>query len=90
MKTRLEVFQQTYLNRSDIAILLNVSRVVANRTYSIANAIDQEQLTFRTYPKKVRKSTVMKIHKLTESELLRQIKSTPETGQRTDVQKRKA
>lgn len=90
MKTRLEVFQQTYLNRSEIELLLNVSRAVANRTFDIANTIDQEQLKFRTYPKKVRLDTVLKIHHISKTELYRQIKSTPETGQSIDVLKRKA
>lgn len=75
MKTRIEVFQQTYVNRHDIAILLNVSRATANRTYSIADMIDTDELKYRTEPNKVRRSTVQKIHGVSDSELLRQIKS---------------
>ena len=80
MKTWVEVFSQMYLNRSDIALLLNVSRAVANRTFAIANTIDDEQLPFRTYPNKVRTSTVLKIHGTTRAELWKQMKTTGANG----------
>ena len=90
MKSAMQILGQTYVNRSEIAKVMNVSRAVANRTFAIANMIDDDELPNRTYPNKVRLSVVLRIHKKTYAELYRQIKSTPETGQRTDVQKRKA
>lgn len=73
MKPWVDVFAQMYLNRSDIAILLNVSRAVAN-------TIDDEQLPFRTYPNKVRTSTVLKIHGTSRAELWKQMKTTGAIG----------
>lgn len=80
MKTRLQILGQTYVNRSEIAILLNVSRAVANRTYTIANMIDDDELPHRTYPNKVRRSTVQQIHHISDAELYRQIKTTGVNG----------
>lgn len=80
MKTWVEVFGQHYVNQTEIEILLNVPRSVAKKTFMIASDIDDEQMPFRTYPNKVRTSTVLKIHGTTRAELWKQMKTTGANG----------
>ena len=80
MKTRLQIYQQTFLNKHDISVLLNVSRPTANRIYVIADMVDAELGDNRIEPYKVRFKTVMKVTHTDASLLLKQIKSTSLIG----------
>ena len=80
MKTRIQVYQQTFLNRHDISILLNVSRPTANRIYTIADMVDSELGDYRIEPNMVRLKTVLKVAGVDASLLLKQIKSTSLIG----------
>lgn len=85
MKTRIQVYQQTFLNRNDIKVLLNVSRPTANRIYTIADMVDAELGEYRIEPNMVRLKTVLKIAHIDASLLLKQIKSTPSGVEIDDV-----
>lgn len=85
MKTRIQVYQQTFLNRNDIKVLLNVSRPTANRIYTIADMVDAELGEYRIEPNMVRLKTVLKVTKTDSALLLRQIKSTSQIGESHDV-----
>ncbi len=75
-KTRLEVFQQGYLNISDIAILLKRPWVKAKKIYLLADAVDDEELgIYRTEPHLVQFTSVCKVANITPNMLLEQIKS---------------
>lgn len=85
MKTRIQVYQQTFLNRNDIKVLLNVSRPTANRIYTIADMVDAELGEYRIEPNMVRLKTVLKIAHIDASLLLKQIKSTSQIVESHDV-----
>lgn len=76
-KTRLEVFQQGYLNISDIAILLKRPWVKAKKIYLLADDLDDEELgRFRIEPHKVRIKSVLHVTGTNYNLLQKQIKSS--------------
>lgn len=76
MKTRLEVYEQTYLRISDIQILLKRPWAKSKEIYLLADAVDDEELgKFRTEPRMVRATSVYKVTGINANLLLKQIKS---------------
>lgn len=78
-KTREEILSQPFLNTTDIAKLLAVSRPKAERIYSAANQIDSE-LKYRIEPTKVRMTSMLKVTGLNFNILTKQIKSAAATA----------
>lgn len=75
-KTRLEIYQQTYLTKTDIMKLFVVSQPAAVRIYSLADSVDRTELgEFRIEPFKVRFKSAMKVTHTEPSLLLKQIKA---------------
>lgn len=69
------VTTERFLNRSDIATMLGCSRAVANRIYAEADRIDNEELHFRAYPTKVRKTSVEKASGVKCSTIIKELKN---------------
>ncbi len=75
-KTRLEIYQQTYLSKTDIRKLFLVSQPKAIRIYSLADTLDRTELgEYRIEPFKVRFKSAMKVTHTEPSLLLKQIKA---------------
>ena len=75
-KTRLEIYQQTYLTKTDIRKLFLVSQPKAIRIYSLADTLDRTELgEYRIEPFKVRFNSAMKVTHTEPSLLLKQIKA---------------
>ena len=75
-KTRLEIYQQTYLTKTDIRKLFLVSPPKAIRIYSLADALDRTELgEYRIEPFKVRFKSAMKVTHTEPSLLLKQIRA---------------
>lgn len=74
MKSQIEVLTQVYLNRSDIAVMLGCSRQVASRIYAEADRIDNEELKFRAYVTKVRKTSVERAAGIKCSDIINTLK----------------
>ena len=72
MKTRDEVLEQVYLNKTDIAILLGITRAKAGKLFDLAKEVEFNQ--FSPYESKVRMNTVLGVAGITFSQLERQIK----------------
>ena len=86
-KSRLEILYQVFLNKSDIATLLQISRPVADRIYNEADRIHRIELKFRAYPNKVRINSVLKASGTNWNLLLKQIKNAdavPEQSAETE------
>lgn len=77
--TREEVLNKPYLNKTDIRILLDVSRQVAETIYNLADSIDNE-MTYRVYPTKVRMQSVLKVTEINWNLLQKQIKADADTS----------
>ena len=59
MKDRIQILaSEQYLTRSDIMVMLQVSRQVANRIFAEAERREKESHQFRAEPSKVLKTTV--------------------------------
>lgn len=79
MSDRIEILaSKTYLTRTDIAVMLNVSRSVANRIFAEADRIDS-QMEFRAYPTRVRKSSVEKASGTSCLKILKELKNAEST-----------
>lgn len=75
-KTRLEIYQQTYLTKSDIRRLFLVGQQTASRIYTLADALDEDELgNERIEPFKVRFKTAMKVTHTDAGLLLKQIRA---------------
>ena len=75
-KTRLEIYQQTYLTKTDIRKLFLVSQPKAIRIYNLADTLDRTELgEYRIEPFKVRFKSAMKVTHTEPSLLLKQIKA---------------
>ena len=72
--SREDILNKPYLNRTDIKMLLDVPRQVAERIYNQADTIDS-QMKFRAYPNKVRMQTVLNVQELDYELLKAQIKN---------------
>lgn len=83
MKSQIEVLSQVFLNRSDIALMLGCSRRVANRIYAEADRIDNEELKFRAYITKVRKSSVEKAAGIKCSDIINALKKADALAQQS-------
>ena len=66
---------ERFLTRTDIMTLLNCSRAVAARIFAEADRIDNEELHFRAYPTKVRKTSVEKAAGVKCSTIIKELKS---------------
>lgn len=75
-KTRLEIYQQAYLTKTDIRKLFLVSQPKAIRIYSLADTLDRTELgEYRIEPFKVRFKSAMKVTHTEPSLLLKQIRA---------------
>lgn len=75
-----ELLQKVYLTRKDIQNLFGVSRAAGIRIFDAAMAVDDEEMKFRPWPKRVRQKSVLKVQGISFKELERQIKSAPSLG----------
>lgn len=75
-KTRLEIYQQAYLTKTDIRRLFLVSQPAAARIYNLADEVDRSELgAYRIEPFKVRFKTAMKVTHTDAGLLLKQIRA---------------
>jgi hypothetical protein len=88
MKSRIEILSSaTYLNRSEISIMLQCSRQVANRIYAEADRIDNEELKLRAYPSKVRKASVEQVAGVSCLKLLKELKNAEGLAHQSAISK---
>ena len=73
---------ETYLSRTDIKVLLNVSRRVAENIFLQADMLDNE-MEFRVYPTKVRMQSVLKVTNISWNLLQKQIKNADAIAQQS-------
>lgn len=73
---------ETYLSRTDIKVLLNVSRRVAENIFLQADMLDNET-DFRVYPTKVRMQSVLKVTNISWNLLQKQIKNADALAQQS-------
>lgn len=84
MKDRIQILaSETYLNRSDIKVMIQCSRSVANRIYAEADRIDSEELKFRAYTTKVRKVSVEKAAGVSCVKILKELKNAAAVPEHT-------
>ena len=74
---------EMFLNRTDIQTLCGCSRRVANRIYAEADRIDNEELKFRAYITKVRKSSVEKAAGIKCSDIVNALKKADALAQQS-------
>lgn len=74
-KTRAEVLQQTYLTRSDVKKLLDVSYPIAVKGFNQAMEIDRAEMEFRIWETRVRLTSVLRAFGVSYGQLEKQIKS---------------
>jgi hypothetical protein len=75
MKKRMnqeQLCNQPYLSKAEIARWLSVPRTVAYKIYEAADQLDKEELRYRVYDTKVRKSSVIKVSGLTGADISHQ------------------
>lgn len=69
IKTREKIAIQFYLNTTDIAVLIGCNWRNAKRLFDEANKVDDEELSFRVEPLKVRMQTVLKLAGISQKQL---------------------
>lgn len=74
-KTRTELTKALFLNKSEIATLLDVPRPIASRIYALAETIDNSKLQFRIYDTKVSISAVCSVVGIEHEALVKGIQS---------------
>lgn len=80
--SREDILNKPYLNRTDIKMLLDVPRQVAENIFLQADAIDNE-MDFRVYPTKVRMQSVLKVTNISWNLLQKQIKNADAIAQQS-------
>jgi len=66
-----QLVNQPYLSKIEIARLLNVPRRVATVIFTKAKEVDKKELSFCVYESKVRRSAVLKVCGLTDTDINR-------------------
>lgn len=74
-KTRTELTKAYFLNRSEIATLLDVPRPIASRIYALAETLDNNELQFRVYETKVSVKSVCSVVGIEHGALVNDIQS---------------
>lgn len=76
MKTKEQILRQSYLNKTDISILLGISYRKAQRVYEMAMELDRSQLGKRLlYTDRVRIASVIAVTGTNYNILCKQIKT---------------